>query len=509
MNKEKVLLLILDGVGVNKVYSGNAPSIANTKNLDALIKSCPYTELGASEDYVGLDKGQLGGSEVGHLTIGAGKVVLTDLTRINKAIKDKSFYKNKTLLNAFSKVKKENALHLIGLLSDGGIHSHINHLFSLLDLVKKNKLNKVFIHVFGDGRDVSQKSLLTYISKLKEYLEKLKLNDVVEIASISGRFYGMDRDNKWDRLEKVYSLLVEGKGNIEDSKAVFIKKSYKKGITDEYLTPTLFRKDGLIKNKDTVIYFNFRSDRARAFTRLFIDSSFKDFKTKKLNVNFYTLTQYDSKFKKANVIFTPLKPNIGIGQIISKLGYKQLRAAETEKYAHVTYFFNQGQEKPNKGEDRILVPSPKVKTYDLMPEMSLLPLMKKLLPSLKKDYKLMVINFANGDMVGHTGNISSAVKALEVMDKAVGQILKTIDNKTTLIITADHGNCDEMVFEDKSISTSHSLNKVPFILVSKNYDLNYKIKNPSIANIAPTILDILDIKKSKDMFESLLKKDNL
>jgi len=409
-------------------------------------------------------------------------------------------------LQAFSKVKKNNALHLIGLLSDGGVHSHIKHLFALLDVVKQKKLKKVYIHVFADGRDTHPKSILTYLGKLKEHISKLKLLDVVEIASISGRFYGMDRDNRWDRLEKVYSLLVEGKGNLTDSKSVFVKQSYRQGVTDEYLVPTLFDKNGTIKNKDTVIYFNFRSDRAREFVKSFTDKKFNMFKTKKLDINFYTLTQDDASFKNVKVIFPPLKENIGLGQIISKAGFKQLRAAETEKYAHVTYFFNQGQEFPNKGEKRILVPSPKVLTYDLKPEMSLLVLMKKLLPELKKDYKLMVVNFANGDMVGHTGHIDAAIKGIETMDDCVGKVLKTVDKNTTVIITADHGNCDEMIFRDHSISTSHSLNKVPFILVSDKYNLNNKVKKPSLANIAPTILDILDMKIPNGMNKSLLKK---
>jgi 2,3-bisphosphoglycerate-independent phosphoglycerate mutase len=504
-NKNKVFLLILDGVGVNKEYLGNAPFLAKTKTLDNLVSKYPYLELGASEEHVGLLKGQLGGSEVGHLTIGAGKIINSDLMRIHNAIKDKSFFKNKTLNSAF-KIKKGNNLHLIGLLSDGGIHSHINHLFALLDFVKQKKLNKVYIHVFSDGRDVSPKSLLTYISKLKEYIYKKKLEHIAEVASISGRYFGMDRDNKWDRLKKVYDLLIEGKGNLEDSKAVFIKKSYKKGITDEFLEPTLFLKDGLIKKNDTIIYFNFRSDRAREFTRLFVDNKFKEFKIKRQKVNFYTLTQFDSKFKDAKVIFTPLKVKDGLGQIISKKGYKQLRAAETEKFAHVTYFFNQGQEHPNKGEDRILVPSPKVATYDLKPEMSLPTLVKKIIPTLKKNYKLYVANFANGDMVGHTGNISATVKALEAVDLAIEKIVKNLDENTTLIITADHGNCDEMFFKDKSISTSHSLSKVPFILVSNKFCLNSKIKNPTLANIAPTILDVLDMPIVKDMEPSLLEK---
>ena len=506
MNDQKVLLLILDGVGVNKEYPGNAPFLANTKTLDSLIKKYPYLELGASEEYVGLSKGQIGGSEIGHLTIGAGKIVLSDIERINQSIKDKSFFKNKILNQAFKDVKKDNSLHIMGLLSDGGVHSHINHLFALMDMVKLRKLKKVYLHLFGDGRDVPPKSILEYISSLKQYIYKKKLEHVVEIASLAGRYYAMDRDHKWDRIEKAYKIMVTGEGNHDDSKSVFVKKSYKKGITDEFLIPTLFDKNALIKNKDTVLFFNFRSDRARAITNAFIDKSFKSFKTKKLNLNFYSFTQYDKNFKNINVIFPPLKPATGLGQIISKLGYKQLRAAETEKYAHVTYFFNQGQEKANKNEDRILVPSPKIATYDLMPEMSLLKLIKKILPAIKKNYKLMVINFANGDMVGHTGNLQSTISSLEYMDDSINKILKTIDQKTTLIITADHGNCDEMIYPNKSISTAHSLNKVPFILVSDKFSLKKNIKKPTLANIAPTILDILDEKIPKDMEKSLLKK---
>jgi len=506
MNDQKVLLLILDGVGVNKEYSGNAAYLAKTKNLDYLIKKYPYLELGASEEHVGLSKGQIGGSEVGHLTIGAGKLILSDIERINSSIKDKSFFKNKQLNQAFLKVKKNNSLHLIGLLSDGGVHSHINHLFALIDLVKIKKLKKVYLHLFGDGRDVGPKTIQKYISSLNEYIYNKKLEDVVELASISGRYYSMDRDHKWDRIERAYNVIVQGKGVLQESKAVFIKNSYKKGVTDEFLIPTLFKEDGVIKDKDTVIFFNFRSDRARAITSSLIEKSFKHFKTKKLDLNFYSFTEYDKNFKNLKVIFPPLKQNTGLGQIISKLGYKQLRAAETEKYAHVTYFFNQGQEKPNKGEDRILVPSPKIATYDLVPEMSLLKLMKKIIPAIKKDYKLMVINFANGDMVGHTGSISSTIKSLEIIDQSIEKIIKAIDKKTTLIITADHGNCDEMIYPDKTISTAHSLSKVPFVLVSDKFYLDKTIKKPNLTNIAPTILDILNEKIPKDMSKSLLKK---
>jgi 2,3-bisphosphoglycerate-independent phosphoglycerate mutase len=332
------------------------------------------------------------------------------------------------------------------------------------------------------------------------------LLDKVKIASLSGRYYGMDRDNRWDRQKLVYELLTEGKGNYEHSIAYYIKSSYKKAITDEFLIPTLFEKEGIVKDSDTIIFFNFRSDRAREFTKMFVDHTFNNFKRKKIKTNFYTLTQYDSKIKNAKVIFPPVKPNDGIAKILSKKKLKQLKIAETEKYAHVTYFFNQGKDKPYEYEDRILVPSPKVKTYDLKPEMSANQITKKLLPKLKQNYSLYVVNFANGDMVGHTGNLSATISAVETVDKCVGQIVKNVDKNTYIIITADHGNCDEMVLDNGEISTAHSLNKVPFMIIT-NRDIQLKSNNKlSLANIAPTVLDLLGIPIPKSMEESIIKK---
>ncbi len=507
MNSKKVVLLILDGVGVNKEYDGNAIGLAKTKTLDKLADNYPYLEIGASEQYVGLPKEQLGGSEVGHTTIGAGHIIDSDIVRINNTIKNKTFYKNKNLLSILNKVKSKNKLHLVGLLSDGGVHSHINHLLAILDVVKKKNIKNVYLHLFSDGRDVTSKSLLKYIIKLKYHLTKLNLLEKVQIGSISGRYYGMDRDNRWDRLSKVYHLITKGEGNVNDSIDAFIKISYKKGVTDEFLTPTLFDKNSLVKTNDTVLFFNFRSDRAREFTKAFVDPKFNKFKRKRVKVNFASLTQYDSKIKNIKVIFPPIKVIPGLGQILSKKGYNQLRVAETEKFAHVTYFFNQGQEFPNKGEDRILIHSPKVKTYDLEPEMSAIKLTDKLISKLKKNYKLVVVNYANGDMVGHTGNIKAATKAIEVIDRCISKVIKAIDKDTIVIVTADHGNCDQMLFNDYSISTSHSLNKVPFILYSKTNDYKLKsIKNANLSNIAPTILDIMDIKIPTNMEKSLLKK---
>jgi 2,3-bisphosphoglycerate-independent phosphoglycerate mutase len=502
-NNNKILFLILDGVGINKDYPGNAVTQANTPCFNKLLKEYPNITLGASEEFVGLPKGQMGSSEVGHFTFGAGKVVDSEIVRIDKAINNGEFYRNQILNDELSKIKGFQALHIAGLLSDGGIHSSINHLFALLEVVSRyNNISQVYLHIFTDGRDTSPNSSKEYISKLQE---RIKLTPKVQIASICGRYYGMDRDNRWDRQKKLYNLIVNGIGERENDIVKYIDNSYSQGVTDEFLIPTLFNENGLIKDKDTMIFFNFRSDRAREFTRMFVDKSFDSFLTKKMSVNFITFTEYDSKFKNIKVLFPPLKQQPGLGQIISKLGYNQLRIAETEKYAHVTYFFNLGDEHPNKREDRILVPSPGVSTYDLKPEMSAKIITSRLLETLNKDYKLTVVNFANGDMVGHTGNISAAIKAMETVDQCLEIIFKKVDlDNTTVIVTADHGNCDEMLLPDGKTSTSHSLNKVPFIVVSKKEHKLRTDKELSIANVAPTILKLLDEKVPEYMAEDLL-----
>ena len=502
-NNNKILFLILDGVGINKDYPGNAVTQANTPCFNKLLKEYPNITLGASEEFVGLPKGQMGSSEVGHFTFGAGKVVDSEIVRIDKAINNGEFYRNQILNDELSKIKGFQALHIAGLLSDGGIHSSINHLFALLEVVSRyNNISQVYLHIFTDGRDTTPNSSKEYISKLQE---RIKLTPKVQIASICGRYYGMDRDNRWDRQKKLYNLIVNGIGERENDIVKYIDNSYSQGVTDEFLIPTLFNENGLIKDKDTMIFFNFRSDRAREFTRMFVDKSFDSFLTKKMSVNFITFTEYDSKFKNIKVLFPPLKQQPGLGQIISKLGYNQLRIAETEKYAHVTYFFNLGDEHPNKREDRILVPSPGVSTYDLKPEMSAKIITSRLLETLNKDYKLTVVNFANGDMVGHTGNISAAIKAMETVDQCLEIIFKKVDlDNTTVIVTADHGNCDEMLLPDGKTSTSHSLNKVPFIVVSKKEHKLRTDKELSIANVAPTILKLLDEKVPEYMAEDLL-----
>ncbi len=501
---KKVLLIVLDGMGINKNYKGNAVYKANMPFYDSLKKNNLYLTLGASEESVGLPKKQLGSSEVGHSIMGAGKVLLSEINKINNAIFDGSFYEHSLLNKKLSKIKNQ-ALHLVGLLSDGGVHSHIDHLFALLDVIKRySNIKKVFVHVITDGRDVSPTSSEKYIKKLEKKLNEQNLG---RVASVSGRYYGMDRDNNWDRQKKVYDMLVSGKANVDDDVYGFIKKSYAKGITDEFLEPTLFLKEGTIKEKDTILFFNFRSDRAREFTRMFVDRSFNNFYRKKIKVDFITLTEYDRKIKDAVVLYPPQKQQPGLGQIISKNKQKQLRIAETEKFAHVTYFFNIGQEYPNKNEDRILVPSPSTTTYDKKPEMSAKIITKQLIDSLDKDYLFTLVNFANPDMVGHTGNIDATVKALETLDACLKVIFSKIDlEKTDVIITSDHGNCDEMLSKDQKIITSHSLNKVPFILISKKDYKKANVKEASLANIAPTLLKLLSFEIPEYMAEPLIKE---
>lgn len=502
-NNNKLLLIILDGVGINKPYPGNAVTLANMPTFNSLRKDYPNMLLGASEEYVGLPKKQMGSSEVGHFTLGAGRIVDSEIVRIDKAIKNGDFYKNDVLNTELQNIKGYQALHVVGLLSDGGVHSSINHLFALLDVINRhNNLSQVYLHLFTDGRDVDPKSSKYFVSEL---LKRISGNKKIQIASICGRYYGMDRDNRWDRQKKLYNLIVYGIGERSSDPLNFIENCHSNEITDEFLPPVLFNENGLIKNNDTIVFFNFRSDRAREFTNMLMDKSFDKFETKKMSLNFISFTEYDSKFKNVKVLFPPETQAPGLGEIISKLGYKQLRIAETEKYAHVTYFFNLGKEHPLKKEDRILVPSPSVATYDLKPEMSAKIITQKLIDKLNSNYKLTVVNFANGDMVGHSGDIPATVKGLEVIDRCLEQILKRVNlEDTTVIVTADHGNCDEMLVNDQKV-TSHSLNKVPFILISnKEHKLRTDNHEASIANVAPTILKLLGEKVPKYMSEDLL-----
>ncbi len=505
MKQKKAMLIILDGWGYSKKTKGNAIKLAKTKNLAHYYRTFPHSLLKCSGKSVGLPGKQAGNSEVGHMTIGAGRVIDTDLARINRAIKNRDFFKNKTFLNAIRHVKKHNsALHFIGLLSDGGVHSHINHLFALLKLAKQQGIKKrIYIHCILDGRDSKPRSAKRYFNKLFSEIKRLGVN--ASIATVMGRFYGMDRDNRWHREHKAYDAMVNKKGRLEIYKQLgeYIKlqnqhicrildEYYKRNITDEFIPPTITGR-GTVEEEDSIIFFNFRSDRARELTRAFVEGRFKGFKRKKiLKLNFVCLTQYDSKIR-AGVAFPPLSIKNSLGEIVSKLRKEQLRVAETEKYAHATFFLNCGRERPFEHESRILIPSPKVKTYDQKPEMSAFKIAKAVSEAIKKKpYLLVIINFANGDMVGHTGSLKAAIKACKAVDRCVGKVVKTATlQEHTVIITADHGNCEDMAV----YQTSHTPNPVPFIILSKEF----RTRNGTLADIAPTLLKIMRIKKPKEM----------
>jgi 2,3-bisphosphoglycerate-independent phosphoglycerate mutase len=514
--KSPLMLMILDGWGVASPSNTNAATLANTPNLDGLFEKYPHTLISCSGEDVGLPEGQMGNSEVGHMNIGSGRIVYQELTKITKSIKDGDFFKNEELLKVVHLVKNKNkTLHLFGLLSDGGVHSHIKHLFALLDMAKKEGLTKVIVHAFLDGRDVGPKSALTYINELEEKLENIGIG---KIGSVSGRYYAMDRDQRWERIEKAYRAIALGEGEVFENAAEGIKASYEAGVNDEFVHPFVIRSSkevmegtkfkGVIKD-DGIIFFNFRPDRARQITRSFVDDDFNHFPRNKASfpVHFVCMTQYDVTIN-ASVAFKPINLKNTLGEVLANNGKRQLRIAETEKYAHVTFFFNGGVEAPNKLEDRILIPSPKVATYDLKPEMSAYEVTDKLLEALDKDiYDVVILNFANPDMVGHTGVISAAVKALEAVDKCVGKITTKILNLNgTVCVTADHGNLEKMVdLETGNPYTAHTTNKVPFIIVSNTkYELEAK---GILANIAPTMLDLLKIKQPKEMTERSIIKN--
>ena len=498
---KKVLLCIMDGIGLTKEKKYNALYNAKTEVLDKLWNKYPHTTLEASGPSVGLPKGQMGNSEVGHTNIGAGRLVYQSLELINTKIKDKSFYQNEEILKVINHVKKENsALHLIGLLSDGGVHSHINHLFALLELAKKENLTNVYIHIFTDGRDVSPVSGLSYIEALEKYTQKIKLG---KIASIGGRYYGMDRDNNLDRVEKAYNAMVIG--TKEKSAKEVWKESQKQNITDEFIIPTTTNKEGLIKDNDGLIFFNFRPDRIRELASIFTNNNYESFQRNPLtNLKVVTMMHV------ADTVLAPYAFHLEelkntLGEYISLKGLTQLRIAETEKYAHVTYFFNGGLDKTYEGEKRILVPSPKVATYDLEPEMSANMITASLVKEITQNKEdLIILNVANGDMVGHTGDYKAAIKAVETVDKCIGKILENISlEEYIVIITADHGNCEVMRNKDGSINTSHTTNKVPFIITEKKL----KLKEGKLGDIAPTILYLMDLNPPKEMTGTNLIKN--
>lgn len=500
-----VLLMILDGFGLYKDYPGNAISLAKTENLDKLYETCPHTEIYASEKWVGLPMGQMGNSEVGHLNIGAGRVVFQDLTRIGNDIDNGNFYHNQMFLKAVENAKKNNSsLHLMGLVSKGGVHSHFKHLLALIDLAKKEGLKKVYIHVITDGRDVSPDASLEDVKELEDYLKKV---GVGKIADISGRYYAMDRDKRWERIKKYFDLVTEKYDNSNPNALDAIKSSYDNGVTDEFIKPVEIDCEGKIKDGDSLIFFNFRPDRARQIVRALVDENFDGFPRKEKNIFLVTMTQYDDTIPHTNIAYPENRPTNTLGEILEKNHLRQLRIAETEKYAHVTFFFNGGREVMFKGEDRILVQSPKVATYDLKPEMSAPEITENLIEKLRENiYDCIILNFANPDMVGHTGVIPAAIKAVETVDNCIGKILKEIKELGgALLITADHGNCDMMLTKDNKPITSHTTNKVPFILYGVE---NVKLRSEgALCDIAPTILELLNIKQPKEMTgKSLIEK---
>ena len=511
MNEKVKMLMILDGFGINPNKEGNAIALANTPNIDKLMKKYPVAEVHTSGADVGLPDGQMGNSEVGHTNIGAGRIVYQELTRITKSIEDGDFFTNQEFIDAIDNCKKNNSkLHILGLVSDGGVHSHIRHLYGLLEMAKRRDFEDVYIHCFLDGRDTPPASAETYIMQLEE---KMKEKGVGKIASISGRFYAMDRDKRWERVKKCYDAIVNGEGNKSGSAISAIESSYQKEVFDEFVEPTLICNGdtpiATISKNDSVIFFNFRPDRAREITRALVDPNFDGFENKDLNLFFVCFTSYDETMPNVRIAFKK-EPLINtFGEVISKKGYTQLRIAETEKYAHVTFFFNGGEEKQYEGEDRILIPSPKVETYDMKPEMSAYEVTEKVVDAINSQkYNAIILNYANPDMVGHTGSLEAAIKAIEAIDECVGKVVEAIlNNDGTLLITADHGNSEQMIdYKTGEPHTAHTTNPVPLILVSN--DNKYKIKTGRLADLAPTLLELMNIEKPKEMTgNSLLIKE--
>ena len=504
MSKKPTVLMILDGYGLNKNCEHNAVCEGKTPVMDQLMSQCPYVEGQASGLAVGLPEGQMGNSEVGHLNMGAGRIVYQELTRITKAIEDGDFFENPELLAAVENVKKnDSSLHMFGLLSDGGVHSHITHLFGLLELAKRQGLKKVYVHCFLDGRDTPPASGKGYIEELQKKMDEL---GVGEIGVVSGRYYAMDRDNRWDRVELAYKALTKGEGVKGTDAAEAVQASYDDGKTDEFVLPTVIEKDGkpvaMIQDNDSVIFFNFRPDRAREITRAFCDPEFKGFeREKKLNLTYVCFTDYDETIPGKLVAFKKEEIKNTFGEYLAAHNMTQARIAETEKYAHVTFFFNGGVEEPNPGEDRILVKSPKVATYDLQPQMSAPQVCDKLVEAIKSGkYDVIIINFANPDMVGHTGVESAAIKAIETVDACVGRAvdaIKEVDGQ--MFICADHGNAEQLVdYETGEPFTAHTTNPVPFILV--NADPSYTLREGGkLADIVPTLIELMGMEQPKEM----------
>ena len=506
-NTTPTMLMILDGFGAAPAGPGNAISLADTPHLDAIFANYPHTTIAASGLDVGLPDGQMGNSEVGHMNIGAGRIVYQDLTRISKAIEDGSFYDNRAFHAAVDHVKANDAaLHLFGLLSDGGVHSHIDHLMALLRLAAREGLERVYVHCFLDGRDVPPDCAKVYTDRLEEAMADIGCG---RIATIAGRYYAMDRDKRWDRVEKAYLAMTEGKGKHAATAAAAISQSYEEDTWDEFVLPTVIDEGGTVSDGDDVIMYNFRPDRAREITRAFVDPAFDGFQrtTVVKDLTYVCMSQYDAAMPGVLVAYPPENYKNTLGEYAASQGLTQLRIAETEKYAHVTFFFNGGVEEPNPGEERILIPSPKVATYDLQPEMSAYKVTDAVLKEIEKDkFDLIILNFANADMVGHTGVMEAAIKAIEALDACVPRITEAILAKGGhILMTADHGNADVMLDEYGNVVTAHSLNPVPLVHIARH--AAPLLDGGRLCDLAPSLLDIMDLPIPKEMTgHSLLQK---
>ena len=506
MNKP-TMLMILDGYGINPRTEGNAIANAHKPEIDKIFETYPNTAIKACGLDVGLPEGQMGNSEVGHLNIGAGRIVYQELTKITKHIQEGTFFENTALTNAMNHVLENgSALHILGLLSDGGVHSHITHLKALLDMAKKKGLEKVYVHAFLDGRDVPPRCAKEYIADLEAYMDEIGLGRII---MVSGRYYAMDRDKRWERLIKAYDAMTVSEGETADSAEAAVDNAYARDENDEFVLPTVVLPAVAIEDNDAMVMYNFRPDRAREITRCFVDDEFDGFERKKKinNLKYVCMTQYDATMPNVEIAYPPETMKNTLGEYLSGLGMKQLRIAETEKYAHVTFFFNGGVEAPNPDEDRILINSPKVATYDLQPEMSAYLVTDKVIEEIEKDkYDVIILNFANADMVGHTGVMEAAVKAIEALNDCVPKIVDAVLAKDgQILLTADHGNADEMADEEGNIVTAHSLNEVPLVHIANNPK---KLKDGGrLSDLAPTLLDLMDIPVPEEMTgTSLIEK---
>ncbi len=505
MSKRKVILVIMDGWGLGKVASSDAIVNARTPFVSSLYPTYPNTTLTTCGEAVGLPEGQMGNSEVGHLNLGAGRIVYQELQRINVAIREGELARNVTLLETIAyAIENDKPLHLLGLVSNGGVHSHINHLKAILDVCADKGLKHVFIHVFTDGRDCDPKSGLAFVSELEAHCHQ----KVGKIATVSGRYYAMDRDNRWERVKLAYDAMVHGKGNYATGAVKAVSDSYDMQVTDEFILPTVITENGLpvatIKDGDAALCFNFRTDRCREITRALTQTEFPQVEMKPLALHYTTMTEYDASFKGVHVIFETDNLNNTLGAVLEQHGIKQIRIAETEKYPHVSFFFSGGREKPFEGETRIMVPSPKVATYDLQPEMSAIEVTNAIIPEIEKEEAgFICLNYANADMVGHTGIWQAAIKAVETVDSCVARVVTAaLTHGYTVFLTADHGNADYMINEDGSPNTAHTLNPVPFFIIDEHW--RGKVQQGKLGDLAPTILTMLGLPIPEEMTGNIL-----